>query len=116
MDGLWSGSWASSACWPSFNFIPITQGNTNGEHTRPLIALISVNCYNPNVIAELCSGSTGDFGSSSPGSNPGSAATDFSVTESRVQPVPVRLPSVLQRQLPVLYPCPVPAPLALSPG
>ncbi len=25
--------------------------------------------------AELCSGSTGDFGSSSPGSNPGSAAS-----------------------------------------
>ena len=34
-------------------------------------------CYNPNVIAELCSGSTGDFGSSSPGSNPGSAANSF---------------------------------------
>jgi hypothetical protein len=27
--------------------------------------------------AELCSGSTEDFGSSSPGSNPGSAATAF---------------------------------------
>ena len=32
-------------------------------------------CYNKSVSAELCSGSTGDFGSSSPGSNPGSAAT-----------------------------------------
>ena len=31
-------------------------------------------CYNPNVNAELCSGSTEDFESSSPGSNPGSAA------------------------------------------
>ena len=31
-------------------------------------------CYNRHD-AELCSGSTGDFGSSSPGSNPGSAAT-----------------------------------------
>ncbi len=30
-------------------------------------------CYNRHG-AELCSGSTGDFGSSSPGSNPGSAA------------------------------------------
>ncbi len=29
-------------------------------------------CYN----AELCSGSTGDFGSLSPGSNPGSAASE----------------------------------------
>ena len=31
--------------------------------------------YNPNISnAEWCSGSTGDFGSLSPGSNPGSAA------------------------------------------
>ena len=29
------------------------------------------------MVAELCSGSTGDFGSLSPGSNPGSAATVF---------------------------------------
>ena len=33
--------------------------------------------YNTNLIAELCSGSTGDFGSLSPGSNPGSAASLF---------------------------------------
>ncbi len=33
------------------------------------------NGYNSSENAELCSGSTGDFGSSSPGSNPGSAAT-----------------------------------------
>ena len=33
-------------------------------------------CYN-NPIAELCSGSTEDFESFSPGSNPGSAATVF---------------------------------------
>ena len=31
-------------------------------------------CYNPFDNAELCSGSTRDFGSLSPGSNPGSAA------------------------------------------
>ena len=31
-------------------------------------------CYNTVSFAELCSGSTGDFGSLSPGSNPGSAA------------------------------------------
>jgi hypothetical protein len=31
-------------------------------------------CYNLLANAELCSGSTGDFGSLSPGSNPGSAA------------------------------------------
>ena len=31
-------------------------------------------CYNSFATAELCSGSTGDFGSLSPGSNPGSAA------------------------------------------
>ena len=36
----------------------------------------TVKCYNPtSKLAELCSGSTGDFGSSSPGSNPGSAAS-----------------------------------------
>jgi hypothetical protein len=33
------------------------------------------NGYNSSENAELCSGSTEDFGSSSPGSNPGSAAT-----------------------------------------
>jgi transcriptional regulator with XRE-family HTH domain len=31
--------------------------------------------YNLPVAGELCSGSTGDFGSSSPGSNPGSPAS-----------------------------------------
>ena len=36
-----------------------------------------INSYNFSQNAELCSGSTGDFGSSSPGSNPGSAATAF---------------------------------------
>ena len=32
-------------------------------------------CYNSDVTAGLCSGSTGDFGSPSPGSNPGPAAS-----------------------------------------
>ena len=35
-------------------------------------------CYNPtSKLAELCSGSTEDFGSFSPGSNPGSAAKSY---------------------------------------
>jgi hypothetical protein len=39
------------------------------------IASTIATCYNSTSgDAELCSGSTGDFGSSSPGSNPGSAA------------------------------------------
>jgi hypothetical protein len=35
--------------------------------------------------AELCSGSTGDFGSLSPGSNPGSAATPINGRTSRIR-------------------------------
>ena len=41
------------------------------------IAFDVAQCYNASVDAELCSGSTGDFGSPSPGSNPGSAASMF---------------------------------------
>ena len=44
---------------------------TKSKHA---LASHGVFSYNRNV-AELCSGSTGDFGSLSPGSNPGSAAT-----------------------------------------
>jgi hypothetical protein len=40
----------------------------------PVFDTYPVNGYNSSGNAELCSGSTGDFGSSSPGSNPGSAA------------------------------------------
>ena len=38
----------------------------------------------PELGAELCSGSTGDFGSSSPGSNPGSAARYSKLSKNRV--------------------------------
>jgi transcriptional regulator with XRE-family HTH domain len=42
------------------------------SNTKPYSSAL---CYNLFANAELCSGSTGDFGSLSPGSNPGSAAT-----------------------------------------
>ena len=49
-------------------------GRENGLEDRKNLVPNRRDCYNPIASAELCSGSTGDFESSSPGSNPGSAA------------------------------------------
>ena len=48
--------------------------NTGWNGKRGGVALDIAQWYNSNEYAELCSGSTGDFESLSPGSNPGSAA------------------------------------------
>ena len=55
--------------------VSITRREPGLEDTKYLVPS-DIKCYNSSCVnAELCSGSTGDFGSSSPGSNPGSAAT-----------------------------------------
>ena len=54
---------------------------SDSDNKQPVvIASKASQCYNFSQNAELCSGSTGDFGSSSPGSNPGSAATNSPFT------------------------------------
>ena len=60
----------------------VKTGFENGSEEPKNDAFEPNSCYTWSNIGEWCSGSTGDFGSSDPGSNPGSPANFFPISFS----------------------------------